>query len=124
MAKIARISKVAAGAVAALLLASPMPVAAQQLFGVRPRVDVTVPGVMSQAQLARQLRSQGYNDIKLSSLYPTPADPNPQTHGTGGNPQTTPIHTGWNGTAVKDGRRLHVYVAYGAGPSVAEVPAE
>ncbi len=118
-------SMLAASAATAAMLAFSGPAAAQQtdLFGKQPRVDVTVPGVVSQAQLAHQLHSQGYNNIKLSSQYPTPADPNPENHSRS-DPETTPIHQGWNGTAFKDGRRLRVYVQYGSGPSVAEVPAK
>jgi len=112
------------GAVFALALAA-LPVStacALDAFRETPSVSVTVPGVTSQAQLAQQLQAQGYSGIRLSSVQPDPAFPRPELTVPSDNPQITPVHEGWNGTAMKNGQTLGVVVTYGSAPSVAELP--
>jgi hypothetical protein len=76
-----------------------------------PTVHITVAAVDSQAQLAGQLRAQGYTDVILSSTYPSPANPHPELNPTlTSHPEQTPVHSGWNGVASKDGRLVQVYV--------------
>lgn len=79
-------------------------------FEFTPSVHVTVSGIESQAQLISQLGSEGYSDIQLSSLTPNMANPQPQYTSPAIAPGTTPVHTGWNGTAYKNGKRYDVYV--------------
>ncbi len=74
-------------------------------------VHVTVPDAVSQAQLADQLRAQGYAGVVLSSTYPSPADPHPELNPTlTSHPEQVPVHSGWNGIAVRDGQVVQVYV--------------
>ncbi|PPQ35309.1 hypothetical protein [Rhodopila globiformis] len=73
-------------------------------------VHVSVPGVESQAQLADRLRAQGYTDVVMSSVYPTPVNPCPQSNPSWtSHPELTPVHAGWNGVASKDGQVVQVY---------------
>ncbi len=113
-----------AGAAFALALAVSPSLAAwgYDLVSVTPWINVTIPSVTSQTQLAHRLQSQGYSDVKLSSLTPNPAQPKPELYTGRDDPETTPVHEGWNGTAVKDGRTFDVRVSYGTSPSVAQLP--
>jgi hypothetical protein len=74
-----------------------------------------VTGLTSEAQLMRQLGSQGYHDVKLSPNDPNVFDPHPELmHGVTSpddpEAQITAVHIGWNGTAVKNGEIANVYV--------------
>ncbi len=75
-----------------------------------PTLHVVVPGLESQAQLADRLRAQGYQDVIMSSVYPSPADPYPWQNPTlTSHPEQTPVHDGWNGVAFKNGQVFQVY---------------
>jgi hypothetical protein len=112
----------AASGVALALVGTAVPASAAQLFGRAPSVAVTIPGVTSQAQLDQLLQSQGYSRVLLSSALPNPANPTPQLYRGRDDPQTTPVHEGWNGSAVKDGRTVAVRVRYGVQASVVQMP--
>lgn len=111
---------IAVMSVALLAAAAPGAEAAEQsylsgLITPAPAVHVTVTGLTSEAQLMQQLGSQGYSDIKLSPEYPNSFDPHPELlHGvtSPADPaaQITPVHIGWNGTAVKNGQTANIYV--------------
>lgn len=114
--------------VAAGAIATSQPSAAADdsyFFGlVRPTPMVHVPmaGAESEAQLIRALQSEGYSDIKVTSIEPNIFDPRPElmhpdlTYSSAADPQAqhTPIHFGWNGTAVKGGEQVEVYVVHAA----------
>lgn len=75
-----------------------------------PTLHVPVAGVESQAQLADRLRSQGYQDVIMSSVTPSPADPFPWQNPTlTSHPGQTPVHDGWNGVAFRNGQVFQVY---------------
>jgi hypothetical protein len=107
----------------AALLAAPAPSAAEEsyFFGLvtlTPMVHVPLSGSASEAQLIRALQADGFTDITVTPLQPNGFDPRPElqhpdlTASSPADPraQGTPIHFGWNGTAVKDGRAVQVYV--------------
>jgi hypothetical protein len=50
----------------------------------------------------------------LSTSLPNPYDPHPELDQSGGDPRSTPVHAGWNGTAGRNGETVNVYVE-GAG---------
>lgn len=83
-----------------------------------PMVHLPMPGTASYAQLIQQLQAQGYADIKLTPLSPNLFDPRPElmhpdltfTSAKDDAARDTPIHAGWNGTAVKNGTMFEVYV--------------
>lgn len=76
-----------------------------------PTLHVVASGLQSQAQLADQLRAQGYMDVVMSAIYPSPAIPNPERNSTlTSHPEQTPVHEGWNGVAVRNGQLVQVYV--------------
>ena len=79
-------------------------------FGFTPEVHVSASGNESQATLAAQLKSEGYDDIQLTAYLPNMSNPQPQFN----NPTTdlaqTPVHQGWNGTAYKNGKLYNIYV--------------
>ena len=84
---------------------------AVELISRTPTVHIAVTGVESQAQLANQLRSQGFSDIVLSAIYPSPMNPHPETDSAStSHPEQTPVHSGWNGIAVKEGQVVQVFV--------------
>ncbi len=91
------------------------------VFGLVTRTamaHVPMSATATYAQLIRQLQSQDYADIKVTPLSPNLFDPRPElmhpdlafTSADNEAAQDTPIHFGWNGTAVRDGRRFEVYV--------------
>jgi hypothetical protein len=99
----------------AIGLASPAMAQQAGLLQPAPSVHVAVAGVASCAQLIRQLQAQGYTDIKISEDYPNVLDPRPEIRHGYSSPddqdaKVTPYHYGWMGTALKDGRRVDVYV--------------
>ena len=67
-----------------------------------------VPRCFTQQQLIDVLKSQGYSDIKLSESQGYHAEISCRT------PEdqagVTRTHSGWNGTAMKDGKQHNVYV--------------
>lgn len=79
-------------------------------FGFTPSVHVPASTSESQAALASQLKSDGYNNVQLSAYLPNMSNPQPQFS----NPTTdlaqTPVHQGWNGTAYKNGKLYNIYV--------------
>ena len=78
-----------------------------------PTVHIAVANTESQAQLADQLRARGYTDVVLSSVPATPANPHPEGNATLTNyPEQTPVRSGWNGVAVKDGQIVQVYADF------------
>jgi hypothetical protein len=89
-----------------------MPAAAGDLVTAPAAVHVADPGVLSDAQLAEQLRAAGYTDIKLTSERPTQFTPRPEISAavSEGEAPATAAHPGWNGTALKDGRTVDIYV--------------
>lgn len=64
----------------------------------------------TQAQLIDRLHGEGYADVRLSTSLPNPYDPHPELDHNGGDPRSTPVHAGWNGTASKNGETVNVYV--------------
>ncbi|MCB5945625.1 hypothetical protein [Acidocella sp. KAb 2-4] len=106
-----RFSASAAALAAASLLSLAQPAAAMGFFGPTPSVKVPAAGLESQAQLATQLQAEGYSNVTLSAAAPSLADPHPELNPTETSaPAQTPVHAGWNGTAVKDGKIVQVYV--------------
>ena len=78
-----------------------------------PTVHIAVANAESQAQLAEQLRARGYTDVVLSSVPATPAIPHPEGNSTLIiHPEQTPVRSGWNGVAVKDGQIVQVYADF------------
>lgn len=76
-------------------------------------VHVTAAGTESQAQLAEQLRAQGFSNVVLSSTYPSPANPHPEGNSSlTSHPEQTPVHSGWNGVAEKNGQLVQVYADF------------
>ena len=88
------------------------------LVTLTPMMHVPMAGAASYAQLIRLLQSQGYADIKVTPLSPNSFDPRPElmhpdltfTSAADDAARDTAIHAGWNGTAVKNGRMVEVYV--------------
>jgi hypothetical protein len=79
-------------------------------FAATLAVHVQVTGLESQAQLADGLRALGYHDVVLSSVYPSPENPVPEENPSEtSHPEQVPVHFGWNGVAVKDGKTYQVY---------------
>jgi hypothetical protein len=82
----------------------------QQITG---SVRLDLEHVVSMAQLQQILEHQGYSSILLSPVKPNVADPRPDLEASDAatsrlNPALTPAHTGWNGTAVRKGKRVSV----------------
>ncbi len=99
------------GLVAAGLILGAGAASAEGLIGMAPSVHLAVQNVSSQAQLAETLRSQGYSDIRLSEVAATPATPHPERISSlTDHPEKVPVHSGWNGVAVKNGQVVQVYV--------------
>lgn len=77
---------------------------------------MTLTEPLSQADLIQGLKDHGYTDIKIVTDYlPQVSDPHPElSHGfrSPNDPaaQVTPVHLGWNGTAVKDGDTYDVFI--------------
>ncbi len=94
----------------AALLGLAQPAAAFSLFSTVASVTVPVSNVESQAQLAAQLQAQGYSDVRLASFAATRENPHPELNSALVNEPTSPVREGWNGTAVKDGETIQVYV--------------
>lgn len=85
---------------------------AQEVVAPYPSVEVAVATVTSQEALTARLQQAGYSEIMLSALSPNPANPFPERNrASGENPRLTPVHAGWNGTAVKEGRLVHIHVS-------------
>lgn len=79
-------------------------------FGRTLEAHVSLPVSASQAQLASQLKSEGFSDIQLSDYMPNINDPQPQYTNPTVNLAQTPVHIGWNGTAHRGGKLYNVYV--------------
>lgn len=105
--------------ISAALSVSVIAPASAEFVRLTPWVRVTIPSVINQAQLAAQLSANGYTDILLTPINPNPATPVPELIPTWQMEQT-PVHRGWNGTALRtvDGRRVWVRVTYGPEASV------
>ena len=86
--------------------------APQQIDG---SVTFRISHPTSQAELARQLSQSGYSDIRLTRARPNQLDPRPDLEdfnaARASNSAETPVHLGWNGTAVHDGKRVNILVA-------------
>jgi hypothetical protein len=69
--------------------------------------------VVSEAQLKRLLETQGYHNVRLTSLEPETLFPQPQRLQSQSDAvlQREAAHTGWNGTARRDGRTFNVYLS-------------
>ena len=80
------------------------------------------PAIASGAQLIEHLQSEGYTDVRLSSQQPTPSTPHPEISAglTREAAAWTPVHQGWTGTAVKDGRTVNIYVDEPTLPALAK----
>jgi hypothetical protein len=87
---------------------------ARGFIGATPAVHLTEAGVISYAQLIERLQRQSYSDIKVTPYRPNVINPRPEQVSslrvTGDDAKTTAVHWGWNGTAVKDGQTVDVYV--------------
>ncbi len=91
-------------------LLAPRPAMAVELFSWTPTVHLAFHDGENQAQLAEQLRAQGYGDVVLSSVHASPANPHPELYSWAtAHPEQTPVHDGWNGVATKDGKVVQVY---------------
>jgi len=90
------------------------PAAAAELLTTTPSVHVAARGVMNEAELIDRLHAAGYTDVWLTTERPTSFTPRPEISARldPDDPvaQSTPVLTGWNGTAHKDGRTVDVYV--------------
>ena len=80
-----------------------------------PSVHISIAGAASEAQLITELRSLGYSNIRVTDLRHNGMDRRPElmqafSSADEEEAQVTPLHFGWNGTAVKDGRTVDVYV--------------
>ena len=98
-----------------LALASPLASCARDIIDDMPSVHTSIAGVASEAQLIARLQSSGYTDIRVTPLHPNGMDRRPElmyafSSADDEEAQVTPVHFGWNGTAVKDGRIVDVYV--------------
>ncbi|MDR3506163.1 MAG: hypothetical protein P4L52_07950 [Acidocella sp.] len=95
---------------ATALLGLAQPAAAFSLFSSVASVQVPVSGVESQAQLAAQLRSEGYGEVLLASVAPTRENPHPELNSSLVNDPSAPVRSGWNGVAQKGGETVQIYV--------------
>jgi hypothetical protein len=111
MSRFTRSSVLAVSLIALGLPFAGTPIAhAEGVFSRVPTVHVAINMLQSQAQLAEQLRGEGYMDVVLSSAYPSLANPTPQNNPTLTNhPEQTPVHSGWNGVALRNGVTFQVY---------------
>lgn len=120
---LSRVALLSLALTAAAALGASRPAAAEEsyVFGLvqrTPTVHLALPGATSEAQLIARLQRDGYADIKVTPLSPNIFDPRPElfhvdlTVSSPSDPraQGTPVHDGWNGTAVKGGRTFEVYV--------------
>ena len=92
---------------------------------------MSLTGPLSQAELIQGLKDHGYSEIKLVTVFtPEISDPHPElSHGfrSPNDPaaQVTPVHLGWNGTAVKEGYTYDIFIRAEAPASVpGNVPGE
>ena len=72
-------------------------------------------GPFTQAQLISGLEAHGYRDVALGNEIATPGVPRPELLSSvrsADDPeaQKTSVHLGWNGTAVKDGATVNIYI--------------
>jgi hypothetical protein len=101
--------------VSALAVLAVCSTALAQTGGTSTKV-MSLTGPLSQAELIQGLKDHGYNDIKVVTGYaPQISDPHPElSHGfrSPHDPaaQVTPVHLGWNGTAVKDGNTYDIFI--------------
>jgi hypothetical protein len=92
---------------------SPEAVSPQDISG---STMVGVPHVISEADLAEQLTQMGYSDVRLTQARPNDIDPRPDLHGSANNSATSlnsskvAVHSGWNGTAVHQNKRVNILV--------------
>jgi hypothetical protein len=93
------------------ILAAALTIAAALAAGAAPAQNSTA--IATQAQLIERLQAQGYSDVKLSTSLPNTFDPHPELEPDGADPRTTAVHEGWNGTAVKGGDIVNVYIDAG-----------
>lgn len=79
-------------------------------------VKLTISEATSMTELKTLLQQRGYTDIDLSPVKPNDENPRPDIQGTGGSarnkvdPNTTAVHYGWNGTAVRNGKRVNIVI--------------
>jgi hypothetical protein len=111
------VKKLPRAAFLSIALASPLAACAGagQIIDDAPALHVAVAGVESEAQLVAQLQALGYRDIRVTGFQPNEIDRRPElSHGFTSaddeDAQVTPVHFGWNGTALKDGRWVDIYV--------------
>ena len=104
----------ALGAVLGLTVLSPQAMAVSEEISGQIKVDASKDA--TQAQLAKQLEASGYSDVRLSPVHPSDVDPRPDLEDTGINDTRAlnsarvRVHMGWNGTAVRDGKRVSIIV--------------
>jgi hypothetical protein len=72
-------------------------------------------GLFSQAQLISGLQAHGYRDVTLSDRIASPSSPAPELampvrSADDPEAQKTSVHVGSNGTAVKDGQLVYIYI--------------
>jgi hypothetical protein len=72
-------------------------------------------GPFTQAQLISGLEAHGYRDVALGNEVASPGKPHPEllagVHSADDpEAQKTSVHLGWNGTAVKDGELVNIYL--------------
>jgi hypothetical protein len=79
-------------------------------------VKLAISETTSMTELKDLLQKRGYTNIDLSPTRPNEENPRPDIQGTGGpasskpNPDTTAVHYGWNGTAVRGGKRVNIVI--------------
>jgi hypothetical protein len=95
--------KTRAVALAFALMVSVSPLTLAQTSG-------TSEPCFTQGQVIRQLESQGYSNIRLSEISPTPDQPHPELNWRTpvSDAEFTTTHQGWNGKATIEGRTYDV----------------
>jgi hypothetical protein len=79
-------------------------------------LDIDVAHVTTLEQLKQTLESHGYTNVKLAPNKPNEEDPRPDLEDNGPgkkstfNAGRTPVHAGWEGTAMKDGKTVNVVI--------------
>lgn len=98
-----------AGIAPAMAQVGPAPGTCTQVICPFPTTHVTLNGVESQAQLVAQLRAQGYTHIRMSDSMPNCMTPRPDLTRPTSDLEHTPVHKGWNGTAMKNGNLVSIF---------------
>ena len=99
-----------AGVAPAIAQVGPPPGPCTQVICPFPTTHVTVNGVESQSQLVKQLHEEGYTHIRMSDTIPNCNTPRPDLTMPTSDLEHTPVHKGWNGTAMMNGNLVSIFV--------------